>query len=370
MGFLFAGPGGRAAAATVRPIPSGVSTAGSAWVVLPMGDLSVQSNTFWQVLHSAPGSSQWSDVTPEGVADNGGLVAGAAAGSVLIGFLPSNLLRYSPLAATANGGATWSPQLLPAGLTGLADGLAYGGAGPGGALAATGGETVLAAPESLSRWSPLITAAQLAGISTRCGVTSIDAVAILPSGSPLVATGCRRGGVVGIFTDTGGTWRADGISLLRQARAGTSVLRLDTSGATTTALVTASRSGHRTLVALWRKSGAAWSTSAALTLSTGASVLASAVGDDGELAVLLGSPQTGAGVFVIKPDGAWARLPKPPPGTTAVALPGGPSTVDGDAVNAFTVHGGSLGVYALTPSGTTWIRVQSSQIALAYGSSS
>ena len=368
MGFLLAMPAGRSAAATVRPLPSGVSTASSSWVVLPMGELSVQSNTFWQVFHSAPGSSQWSDVTPQGVADNGGLVAGAAAGSVLIGFLPSNLLRYSPLAVTANGGATWSPQLLPAGLRALPDGLAYDGAGPGGALAATEGGTVLAAPQSLSRWSPLISAAHLARLSRNCGVTSIDAVAI-PSGSPLVATGCRRGGVVGIFTDTAGTWRPDGIPLSDQARSATAVLRLDASGATTTALVSASRSRYRALVALWRNSGAAWSPSGALTLSTRASVLASAVGDDGALAVLLGSPQTGAGVFMINPGGAWVRLPKPPAGTTAIALPSGPATVEGDAVDAFTVHGGSLGVYALTPSGTKWARVQSSQIALAYGSS-
>jgi hypothetical protein len=46
-----------------------------------------------------------------------------------------------------------------------------------------------------------------------------------------------------------------------------------------------------------------------------------------------------------------------------------PATTDGSAIDAFTVQGGALGVYALTPSGGTWVRVQSSQVAIAYGSS-
>ena len=39
-----------------------------------------QANTFWQVLHAEPGSSHWASVTPQGVADNGGLVAGGVGG--------------------------------------------------------------------------------------------------------------------------------------------------------------------------------------------------------------------------------------------------------------------------------------------------
>ena len=50
-------------------------------------------------------------------------------------------------------------------------------------------------------------------------------------------------------------------------------------------------------------------------------------------------------------------------------MPAGPETIDSVPVDAFTVDGGSLGVFALSPSGTRWVRVQSSQIPLAYGSS-
>ena len=102
-------------AATVRsPLPSSVSTLDGSWVDLPMGDLSVATNTFWQVLHAVPGTSRWSVVTPTGVADNGGLVTGAAAAAAVVGFLPSQLLHFSPLAQSSSGGKVWTPRLVPA----------------------------------------------------------------------------------------------------------------------------------------------------------------------------------------------------------------------------------------------------------------
>ena len=117
-GLLLAAPALSADAATVRaPLTSAVSTSSDSWLMLPMGELSDPNNTFWQLLHAAPGSSQWSVVTPEGVADNGGLLVGTSGGPTVVGFLPSQLLRYSPLAQSIDGGATWSPELLPAGLT-------------------------------------------------------------------------------------------------------------------------------------------------------------------------------------------------------------------------------------------------------------
>ncbi len=369
IGLLLVTPALPTGAATVRaPLPSAVSTSGDSWVSLPMGELSDENNTFWQLLHSVPGSSHWSLVTPEGVADNGGLVAGATAGSIVIGFLPSNLLRYSPLAQSADGGATWTPKLLPAGLAALPDALGYGMTGSGGAIAAVSGGDVLTAPASLAHWSLLVSVSRLARMFPSCGVTTIDAVAILPTGSPLVATGCRRG-VVGIFTKDAGTWTSYGTRLSGESRSGTVVLRLEASGPTTAALAATAEGDRRALVALWRQGAAPWTTSAPLTVPSGTSVLASAVGDDGALAVVLGSRRNGARAFSIDPDGAWAQLPPPPAGTSAIALPSSPPTVDAKAIDAFTVRGGSLGVFALTPSGATWVRVQSSQVALAYGSS-
>ncbi len=370
MGLLVATSAPSADAATVRtPLTSAVSTSSDSWVMLPMGDLSVPDNTFWQLLHAVPGSSHWSVVTPEGVADNGGLVAGTAGGPILVGFLPSQQLRYSPLAQSTDGGATWSPQLLPAGLTPRPDALSYSPAA-GGALAVIAGDRVLSAPPSLARWSPLVSAAQLARVAAGCGVTTIDAVAILPTGSPLVATGCRRNGLVGIFAKTGGSWSSYGTTLPGLSRSATDVLRLGVSGTTTVALAATKTRGRRSLVALWRDGGAPWTAGARLALPARATVLASAVGENGAMAVVVRAPRAEVTAFSIEPDGAWARLAQPPAGTTAIALPSGPTTADGPTVDAVTVQGGAFDVYALGPTASQWVRVQSSQIAIPYGSSS
>ncbi len=362
-------PSGAAAPST--PVVSSVSTSSDSWVILPMGDLSDRNNTFWELFHAGSGSSHWSLVTPPGVADNGGLVQSASDGAVLVGILPSNLLHFSPLSQSGDGGASWGPAFLPAALASLPDALAYEAASPGGAIALTGSGRALTAPENLSSWSPLVSTAGLARVSPGCGMTSLDAAAILPTGAPVIATGCRRGGQVGVFTKTTGSWRPVGFTLggsLRRAAA--TVLRLEVAGSTTTMLVSASRAGRRALVALWRTGGAPWSESAPLALSAGGAVLSSSVGAGGALAVLLGSPRSGPIAFDIASGGRlWSPLPRLPSRTTALALPTTPMTLDAEEVDAFTVDGGSLGVFALTPSGTTWIRVQSSEIPLAYGSS-
>ncbi len=366
--LLLGSTAGLSGAATVRfPLPSGVSTPEGSWVVLPMGELSVATNTFWQVLHAVPGGSHWSVVTPPGVADNGGLVTGAGAGSIVVGFLPSQLLHFSPLAQSTTGGATWSPRLLPGGLAVEPDSLASGL--PGNVVAVVAGGQVLAAPPGLSHWSILISASHLGRLFPRCGVTSVDAVAVLPTGAPLVATGCGRGGLLGMFTEVGGIWSSYGTALSGQRRSATDVLRLESAGTTTTALVLAQRGRHRALVALWRTGTAPWTTSAPLALTAATSVRASAVGDEAAIAVVTVSGSA-ASAYSIDPGGPWNRIASPPAHTTAIALPSGPATTDGSAIDAFTVQGGALGVYALTPSGGTWVRVQSSQVAIAYGSSS
>jgi len=371
-GLLSAGVSAPLDAAVIRPpLESAVSTSSDSWVILPMGDLSDQDNTFWQLFHAAPGSPHWSLVTPPGVADNGGLAAGASAGSILVGVLPSKLLRFSPLSTSTDGGTSWSPIFLPSGLAPLPDAIAYQGAPPGGAIAVVGGGArALAAPANPSAWSPLVSAADLSRVSPGCGVTTLDAVAILPTGTPLVGTGCRHGGSVGFFTQTAGSWQPSGFMLggsLR--RSATEVLRLAVVGSTTTALVSASRAGHRVLVALWRTHGAPWTTSPPLAVNSATSVVSTAVSSGGSFAVLLGATRGRRTAVEIAVNGPWKHLPVPPSRTTALAMPVGPETIDSAPLDAFTVDGGSLGVFALSPSGQGWSRVQSSQIPLAYGSS-
>ena len=361
-----------AGAAVARPpLESAVSTSSGSWVILPMGDLSEPDNTFWQLFRAAPGSSHWSLVTPPGVADNGGLVAGAAAGSILMGVLPSRLLHFSPLSRSSDGGTSWGPIFLPAGLAVLPDALALQASAPGGAIAVVGGGArALVASADFTSWSPLVSTTDLRQVAPGCGIATLDALAILPTGAPLVAAGCRRGGRVGVFTRSAGSWQPSGFALngpLR--RSATEVLRLAVTGSTTTVLVSASGSGRNALVALWRTGGAPWTTSAPLAMTSSTSVLSTAVSASGALALLIGAPGGPRVAFDIAAGGVWTRLPALPARTEALAMPASTETLDSVPIDAFTVNGGSLGVFALTPSGAKWVRAQSSEIPLAYGSS-
>ena len=358
---------GPAQAAGTIPTESGVSTSSDSWVTLPMGDLSDPANTFWELFHGVPGSSHWSLVTPPGVADNGGLIEAASASAALVGFESSALLRFSPLAESARGGSSWAPAFLPGALASVPDALAYDTSSPGGAIAVLGGGRALLAPASFSSWSPLVTAATLRRVSPGCGADGIEGASFLPTGVPLIATGCRQGGRVGLFTRDSATWQNAGPTLAGSLRgAATTVLRVQSTGATTTVLVLASRGSQRDLVAMWKNGSAPWAQAEPLAIDSRASVRSTAVNAAGDVAVLLGgTPQ----VADIAPAGQWNRLPRPPARTTAVALPAGTAASSGINIDAFTVAGGSLGVFSLTVPGDGWTKVQSSQVALAYGSS-
>ena len=50
-------------------------------------------------------------------------------GSALVGFEPSQLLRYSPAAISRDNGAAWDPALIPVSLVPVPDALAIGSSG-------------------------------------------------------------------------------------------------------------------------------------------------------------------------------------------------------------------------------------------------
>ena len=128
--------------------------------MLPIGELGDPSNTFWELLYAGPGSSHWTVVTPEGVADNGGIVAGVSPVSADVGVLPSGLLHFSPLARSTDGGRTWNSALLPGALAARPDALA-GPAVVGGQARAVVGRSVLRATADLSSWSRATSVAAL-----------------------------------------------------------------------------------------------------------------------------------------------------------------------------------------------------------------
>ena len=100
------------------PLATSLVTAQGTWAVAVMGGSAASQNNFWQLFIRPAGASHWSLATPEGVADNGGLVAAGDAGgtSLVVGFRPSQALAFSPLATSSNAGQTWTPGLLDAAL--------------------------------------------------------------------------------------------------------------------------------------------------------------------------------------------------------------------------------------------------------------
>jgi len=361
-------PSATAADLPQPPLRSGTATSSGSWVVLPLGQLSDKENTFWQLLHLSAGSTSWSQVTPEGTADNGGLVAGMSGPSVLAGVLPSRLLTFSPLSVSSDSGGTWNPIYLPGAVAQVPDGLAVDSGGDGRELAIVG-KRVLAAPSAASNWSTLVSLSTLRRLFPSCGGQRLQAVAFTPAGSPLVGVQCRHG--VGLFVDASGSWRNVGPRLGHKlGTAPTSILRLETTGSAITALLAVVHSGHTQLVAGWQPVGGAWTTSSALTVRSGPT--ATSIAQNGQIGVLAGSKH-GSVVEKIAPGEKWTVLPAPPHATIALA-PSAPVPLPNesgqDPLELFTVSGAEFAVYALPSSGTSWRKVQSTQVPLAYGSSS
>ena len=183
---------------------------------------------------------------------------------------------------------------------------------------------------------------------------------------PSSAASCRRGGQVGIFTETGGVWRRIGPTLGgRLSGSATRVLRLDVAGSMTTALVAASSSRRY-------QPGRAVATGRRIMDGVDSTpgrrrtrrFLSTGVGADGEQLVLVGSPGRTPTLAEISPGGSWTRLPAPPPGAVTLA------PMSDGSVDAFGVTGSALRVYTLSQGSNTWVRSQSMEVPIAYGSSS
>ena len=99
-----------------------------------MGHLDDPTNTFWEVFTLPSGGQRWTEHTPPDVADNGGLVIASTSAGAVIGFRPSELLSFSPLAITTDGGNTYAPGLLSGGLADVPDSLSVSPSGRRAAL--------------------------------------------------------------------------------------------------------------------------------------------------------------------------------------------------------------------------------------------
>jgi hypothetical protein len=372
--ILAAGCGTQTAPATTpslrletAPLSTSLVTPQGTWAVAVMGGSAASENNFWQLFVRPAGASRWSLVTPQGVADNGGLVAASGAGgtSLLVGFRPNQDLTFSPLASSSDMGESWAPGLLDAGLADVPDAMAV--APSGRILALLHDGSIEVAPTTgaaaAGQWSQLTTLPALAASApgSACGLVAVNAVSFGPNQAPMAAGSCARRGVAGVFADTGGTWRAAGPAL----PAGLGGDQVQVLGLAGTVLANKG-DGNVALLLAGTHLLAGWSNGTQWTVSApvapGAGVSAAGFGPDGSVWVLLGDGRaetiTGAG-------GSWQELPRVPAGTQVLAAGG-----TGGGYDALAASGSRLTVWRLAPAGTVWAKVQVINVPIQYGSSS
>jgi len=344
------------------PISASTTTPTGSSVLFAMGHFDSAENTFWELFLRPAGSSSWVLQTPPGVASNGGLVVAASpSGQWTVGFLVSALLKFSPLAQSADEGAHWSPGELPFPLTSAPDALAVGSTDDVLALVSPGGRRVLQTSGDLGAWRTVTTTGALAAAAPTCGVQGVTAVAYNPAGQPLVGLRCAHG--VGILSGSGAsTWHDIGPSLGSGAA---SVTRLVSTPDGVAGLAQVQSGTRAKVVGFWGNgSTAGWAGSASLTVPAGWSVKATATGGgSGQgLAVLLGSGEQRRVEVVAGPGASWVALPPAPRGASAV------SDI-GTEVDTFVVAGSHLAVWA-SRGGSGWTRSASITVPVPYGSSS
>jgi hypothetical protein len=336
-----------------------LATAQETWAIVPL----VANPTFWQLLSRSASSATWNLVTPPGVAINGGMVASAdGPDSLSVAVRPSDKLTFSPLAATSNGGSTWSTGgPLDAAVASSPDAFAASG---GELVALLSDGTIETSADAGTSWSTLAkpTAKDCEPVRVTALSFGISATQVLAGGT------CGTGGATAVFSYSPGSgWQR---------------LSLPASGqlvrfANGMALVR----GKSGLSALWYGLGwhasaplsgtsvpsqpASWASSAPLPVS--GTVTASGTLASGGAWVLL----SGGRAATVSSSGAatgktpqWVLLPQLPARTAVLA-----SGPDG-AVDALAVSGASVSVWQLAPAATTWSKVEAISVPIQYGSSS
>jgi hypothetical protein len=365
---LIAGCGSQPAGVTgagqpppTAPLSTSLVTAQGAWAVAVMGGPDA-GNEFWQLFFRPATSGRWSLVTPQGVADNGGMVAAGGDAYLVVGFRPSQNLTFSPLATSTDTGRNWTPGLLDARLADTPGAIAVGPSGRTLALLQDGTiEAATAGSSAAGRWARLTTLKALGASAPgrACGLEGVTAVSFGPDGYPMAAGSCARPGAAGVFTDAGGTWRSAGLALPAGAGARVRVLGLTSLAGGNMALLAA---GNSEYAAWW--DGTRWTVSAPVTAG---GVRAAGFGPGGSAWLLpdRGRPETIAGAA----GSTWRPLPPGPAGTQVLAPPGTGTLAPGPggSYDALAVAGSRLTVWRLARG--AWARVQQITVPIQYGSS-
>jgi hypothetical protein len=334
------------------------------WAVVPMS----AGPAFWQVFARTGDSGTWKLVTPPGVAINGGIVAsGDRANGLALAVRPSQALKFSPLAVTTNGGASWSTGgPIDAAVAASPDAFAADG-GHLAALLSDG--TIETSSDAGTTWSTLAKAGAIAAspAASGCGgavrVTSISFG--VPDAEVLAGGTCGTGGTAAVFAHSpSGGWQRLSLPVSGQ------LLRLNSG----MALI----QGKSGLSALWRGFGwyayaplsgtpqavpTNWDESSPLPVSS--PVTASGTLQSGGAWVLLsGGRAATVSAAGTGPQDQWLLLP-PVPSHTSVLASGPGATVD-----ALAVSGTTLTVWRLAKASTVWSEVQAIKVPIQYGSSS
>ena len=341
------------------PLATSVTTATASWATFPMGHLDDPNNTFWEEFSLPAGADKWAERTPPDVADNGGLVTAPTATGVVVGFRPSNLLSFSPLASTTDGGTTYTPGLLSGGLADVPDALSVAPSGTAAALTAT---QVLSSAAMLSGWQPLTTLAAIKAspVGQACGVEQLTAVIATDAGV-FIGAACSAPGVVGLFVQTGAQFDTAGVALpAGDTKAFVEVLRV-VPYQQGMAMLLGLRTGSGTsYVAAWVSApGSAWALSDPHT--TPGALISTAVTASGFGLLTRSSSGALAAALITPPSGNWTQLPTPPAGTATIS-------VSGHRSDALVVDSATFIDYQLT--GGQWVKAQTVQVAIPYDSSS
>jgi hypothetical protein len=360
-----------------------IATSADDWAVVPVS----ADPAFWQVFARAGNSGSWKLVTPPGVASTGGLVASAGgAASLTIAVRPSQDLTFSPLAATANGGASWGTGgPINAAVAASPDAFAANGTHLA-ALLSDG--TIEASSDAGATWSTLAKPDAIATspAAKGCGgVVRVSTISFGPTGTDVLAGGtCGTGGTAALFVNAAGTgWQRVSLPVAGQLVRMTGELKLVL--------------GKSGLSALWPGSGwyaytpasspqgisMKWTASPALPV-TGSVVASGDLAEPGAPTVagkLAGSGSlNGVGAWVLLSGGRAATISPPGPTSNAaphwVTLPPVPahtsvlaSGPDG-AVDALAVSGDTVTVWRLAAGATAWSKAQSMAVPVQLGSSS
>ena len=320
-------------------------------------------NRFWELFWRGDSEARFRLVTPPAVADNGGLALAASGTALTVGFVPSQLLRFTPLALTVDRGATWTPGVFPGALASGPDALATSPSGATAALVGSGGGTIFERSATGARWEMLASAATLAtAAKPRCDAPRMTAVAFSSTGTLLAAGSCKGSGSLALFADGGRGWRRlSSLDPARSARLAT-VLLLSRVGTTTFALIDLTGAANAVVAAWSSDAGGRWRLSRPLALAVGTRLLAAGVGYGDAVYVLSGGQRRS--VELASPTtGSWRALPAPPAGTAALAT--GPAGED-----ALAATGSTLTDWRLAPGARRWRRTGSLHVPIQYGSSS